>query len=103
MRAVLLLGALDILQLSGQIFICGQILSQANERADDQNVQFDGAIARQHRRKHRNTVLGEYIGQVALSAVVAASQYANLIVVNLVDQSVHLIDASRPTALQGVF
>jgi len=38
MRAVLLLGAFDIFQLSGQVLVRGQVLSQPNKRPDDQYV-----------------------------------------------------------------
>jgi hypothetical protein len=55
-RAMLVLSASHILQLSGQILVRGQVISQANERSDDQNVQLNGPFALENGRKHRDTI-----------------------------------------------
>jgi hypothetical protein len=68
MRPVRLLGTLHIFQFSSQVGMGGEVLSQSNKRADDEDVQLNGAIAGQNGRKHRYSVLGESVGRKTSAA-----------------------------------
>src|SRR5262249_22215137 len=82
--AVLLLGSLQSFQLLSDVLVCGEELAQVYECPHDGNVHLDGALAVEHRRKHRHALLCENVGRGL------ATTTAFLCSCNLQEQSVGL-------------